>query len=169
MNRQLFHIRLRTLVWLIFPLTFIVAVPAWLRHLAHEAGPAQWGIGQWVGLWLMANGVGLIGWCVYLFNAVGQGSPLPWSPPPRFVIGGPYRFVRNPMALGALMLLAGQALIFQSRTGSIYAVAIGCAAWAFIRFVEEPQLRHRFGQNYADYCRCVPRWIPRLPERRKSD
>ena len=164
MNRQLFHICLRTLAWLILPLTFIVAVPAWLRHVVHEAGPSPWGIAQWVGAWLIANGAGLMGWCVYLFVVAGQDTPVPWDPPKRFVLSGPYRFVRNPMALGALMLLAGQALIFESRTGWAYAVAVGCAVWAFIRFIEEPQLRHRFGQNYTDYCRRVPRWIPRLPK-----
>ncbi len=166
---RLFRIRVITFVWLLIPLGLLVAAPAWLRDVAHEAGPAHWGIAQWIGAWLMINGVGLMGWCVYLFNVVGQGTPVPWEAPQRFVLSGPYRFVRNPMALGALMLLAGQALAFQSRTGGMYTLIAGCAAWALIRCVEEPQLRRRYGQNYADYCREVPRWMPRLPERRKSN
>ena len=157
-------VALRLLIWLTLPLLLFVGVPAWLRDWAQEPMPSRWGLWQWLGAWLIANGTGLLGWCVYLFLAVGQGTPVPWDPPKRFVLGGPYRMVRNPMVLGALTLLAGQALWCQSRTGWAYTVLMAGAVWAFVRFVEEPQLRRRYGQNYTDYCQRVPRWIPRLPK-----
>ena len=168
MDREQLRIRLRTLVWLALPLTVLLGVPAWLREWAREPGPARWGLWQWIGLWLMANGAGLAGWCVYLFIIVGEGTPVPWDPPKRFVLGGPYGVVRNPMMLGALTLLAGQVLLCQSRTGLVYTMLMAGAVWAFVRFVEEPQLAKRYGPPYADYCRQVPRWMPRVPGCGKS-
>jgi protein-S-isoprenylcysteine O-methyltransferase Ste14 len=169
MDRELLRIRVRTLGWLALPLVVVVAVPAWLRGWAHEAVPARWGVWQWVGAWLIANGLGLGGWCVSLLMTQGRGAPIPWHPPQRLVAAGPYRGVRNPMMWGLVLILAGQAVLFESRRGLAYTAAVILLIVVWVRGVEEPQLRRRFGQAYAEYCRQVPRWVPRLPARRKSD
>lgn len=154
--------RLRTLVYLlVLPIPLIGVVPWWLHRVAE--GPLVWsGSGwQWFGVWLILNGVGLAGWCVNLFNAEGRGTPVPFDPPRRFVVSGPYRFVRNPMVLGIFLVLWGEAVVYQSQAVLLYALGLMGAGWVFVRYVEEPELERRFGEAYLVYKRQVPRWIPR--------
>ena len=159
---ELTRIRLRTLGWfLLLPGTFMGFIPWWLRQWFE--GPFTWkgNVWQWVGIWLILNGIGLAGWCVNLFNVKGRGTPLPLDPPKRFVANGPYRFVRNPMVIGLWLVLAGQALLYQSLAVTIYLLLVVALAASFVRFVEEPDLERRFGPEYLAYKRQVPRWVPR--------
>ncbi|MBI4004438.1 MAG: isoprenylcysteine carboxylmethyltransferase family protein [Candidatus Omnitrophica bacterium] len=146
-------------------LPLIGALPWWL-HRRFE-GPWVWhnNFWQWLGLWLIANGVGLAGWCVNLFNVAGQGTPAPFDPPTQFVASGPYRYVRNPMMLGMFLILGGEVALYQSRAVWIYTLVLMAGAYSFVRFWEEPELERRFGEAYREYKRRVPRWIPRPPRR----
>ena len=166
--QDLVNVRLRTLVWLILPVLILVIVPWCLRRLAHEAVSGHWGLSQWLGVWLLANGVGLGAWCVNLFNVEGQGTPLPLDPPRRFIVSGPYRYVRNPMFLGAFLILGGQMAICESSVLAVYTLALMVGAHLFVRYWEEPDLARRFGEPYRQYQQQVPRWIPRLPRGRKT-
>jgi protein-S-isoprenylcysteine O-methyltransferase Ste14 len=162
--RALLKIRLRTLGWLILPLSVLILVPRLLlRRDTPGSSEWRWGWWQWLGLWVVVNGVGLAAWCVNLFNVEGRGTPLPLDPPKRFVITGPYRYVRNPMMLGAFLILVGEVVIFTSWSLFLYVVVLMVLAYVFVRFWEEPELVHRFGQAYLEYRRQVPRWIPRWP------
>ena len=156
------RVRLRTLLWglLVLPLGLVI-LPGWM-HRRFEA-PSAWEatLWQWLGVWLLLNGLGLGGWCVRLFNVQGRGTPLPLDPPTRFVAVGPYRIVRNPMALGAFLFLAGEALCLQSRAVGWYLLGFMTLMHLFVVLVEEPQLIKRFGEPYAAYRTQVPRWIPR--------
>jgi len=140
----------------------LVLIP-WLllRHNTPGLFAWHWGLWQWLGAWLIINGVGLAAWCVNLFNVEGRGTPLPLDPPKRFVVSGPYRYVRNPMMLGAFLILAGEAAVFASSVLFLYMAVIMVLAHLFVRFWEEPDLARRFGQAYLEYQRQVPRWIPR--------
>ena len=160
--------RLRTLAWLPLPLTVIVLIPWILRCFAHEPFVWQGSLGQWGGAWLIANGLGLAAWCVNLFNVQGQGTPLPFDPPKRFVVKGPYRFLRNPMMLGMMLILVGEALVVASWVLLGYALVLAALAHLFIVCWEEPDLVRRFGPLYCEYRQQVPRWIPCLPRRRMS-
>ena len=156
------RIRLRTLGWCVcFPVTFLGFVPWWLHRRLE--GPLAWegSFQQWIGLWLILNGLGLAGWCVNLFNVQGRGTPVPFDPPARFVASGPYRVVRNPMVIGLLLFLLGEAALYQSRAVAVYFLAVMSLAAAFVRWVEEPDLERRFGPPYLAYKRQVPRWVPR--------
>jgi len=97
------------------------------------------------------------------FALQGRGTPAPWAPPERFVARGSYRFTRNPMYVGVLALIVGQALLL----GREILLAWAAAAWLifqlFLLFEEEPGLRKRFGAAYEDYCARVPRWLPIAP------
>ncbi len=157
--------RLRTLAWLPLPLTVIVLIPWVIRRAAHESFQWEGTLWQWLGIWLIANGLGLAAWCVNLFNVQGQGTPLPLDPPKRFVVKGPYRFLRNPMMLGALLIVAGQALVYRSAPVALYGFGLMLVAHLFIVCWEEPDLVRRFGPTYCEYRQQVPRWIPRLPHR----
>ena len=97
------------------------------------------------------------------FALEGRGTPAPWAPPERFVVHGLYRVTRNPMYVGVLALVVGQALLL----GRPVLFAWAAAAWLlfqlFLVFEEEPGLRRRFGAEYEDYCARVPRWLPIAP------
>lgn len=99
--------------------------------------------------------------CVLAFAVIGKGTPAPFDPPRRLVIRGPYRFVRNPMYVGAGLALVGAAIFFQSWYLLGYAGIFLGATHLFVIAHEEPHLRGIFGQEYAEYCERVRRWLPR--------
>ena len=96
------------------------------------------------------------------FVVEGIGTPAPVAPTERLVIGGAYRFVRNPMYLAVGAVIVGQALILGRTVLLLYAGAFALAVASFVRFYEEPALLAQFGSQYEDYRRAVPRWRPRL-------
>jgi protein-S-isoprenylcysteine O-methyltransferase Ste14 len=124
--------------------------------------PASLGAAQIGGMALGAAGAALALWCILAFVTLGKGTPAPFDPPRRLVVRGPYRFVRNPMYLGAGLALAGAALFFGSWPLLAYAGGFLLFFHVFVLAYEEPTLRRTFGEDYADYCRRVRRWWPRL-------
>ena len=96
------------------------------------------------------------------FARVGRGTPSPLMPTERLVVTGAYRFVRNPMYIGATLVVLGQALLFGSTAVLLYGAIMACAFHAFVIGYEEPTLRKRYGAEHARYCEHVPRWVPRM-------
>jgi protein-S-isoprenylcysteine O-methyltransferase Ste14 len=96
------------------------------------------------------------------FVEEGLGTPAPVAPTERLVVGGEYRYVRNPMYVAVVAAVLGQALLFGSASLLAYAVLSWLVMAAFVRWYEEPVLRSRFGRPYEDYCRFVHAWWPRL-------
>src|SRR5262249_44443651 len=96
------------------------------------------------------------------FATDGEGTLAPWDPPRRFVVRGPYRFVRNPMISGVILLLFGEALVLMSAPHTVWAASFLVLNLVWIPIVEEPQLERRFGAPYAEYRRHVRRFIPRV-------
>ena len=90
----------------------------------------------------------------------GRGRPKR-GPQPAFVIAGPYRRVRNPLAGGLLVAAGGLVLLTRSPALAVAMALAAVASHAWIVRVEEPRLTARFGAAYAAYLRCVPRWVPR--------
>jgi protein-S-isoprenylcysteine O-methyltransferase Ste14 len=95
------------------------------------------------------------------FVREGHGTPAPIAPTEHLVVGGPFRWVRNPGYVAVVSLVVGQALVFGSGAVLVYAAALALAFHLFVVFYEEPTLRRQFGEEYEAYCREVPRWIPR--------
>lgn len=90
------------------------------------------------------------------------GTPMPVAPTQRLVVTGFNRIVRNPMYVGLIIAILGQAILFASPWLVVYA-AIGWAITAtFVRFYEEPTLVRTYGQEYETYRQNVRAWIPRL-------
>jgi protein-S-isoprenylcysteine O-methyltransferase Ste14 len=112
---------------------------------------------------LVAAGAGVLLHAFARFVIEGLGTPAPVAPPERLVIGGLYRYVRNPMYLAVAATIVGQALILGRPGLLLYAAAFGAAVWAFVRFYEEPALTRRFGADYDAYRRVVPGWWPKRP------
>lgn len=119
----------------------------------------------WPGAVPIVVGVAVYLACLRLFATVGRGTPGPWDAPRRVVATGPYRWVRNPIYIGVLLVLVGEAWLFLSLPLLVYAGAAAVAFHAFVVGYEEPTLLRSFGDTYAGYRRTVPRWIPRPPRR----
>lgn len=96
------------------------------------------------------------------FIYAGHGTLMPTVPTEHLVVSGFYRHVRNPMYVGVLTALAGEALLFERRMMVIYAAIVWLATTLFVCFYEEPTLTRRYGAEYLRYKRNVPRWMPRL-------
>ena len=164
--RKTFMLLRHLIAILVLPFVMTIVVPRWIARryglvtawdgsavsvLGHVAGAVCFLIGLW-----------LFGWSLYLFATRGKGTLAPWDPPKHLVVTGPYRYVRNPMISGVLMIIAGEAL---------FAGSISLGSWLLVFFLinqiyfliyEEPSLESRFGDEYRAYKAGVPPWIPRL-------
>ena len=105
--------------------------------------------------------VTLIGF-IWGFIVAGTGTPVPYDMPEEMIVSGSYRFVRNPMYLGGCLLLLGQAILLKSFGFLLYLVVLFLLFHLLVVFVEERMLKREFGESYGQYCKSVPRWIPRL-------
>lgn len=113
------------------------------------------------GFLLVAAGVAVLLHAFARFVIEGLGTPAPVAPPQRLVVGGLYRYVRNPMYLAVAATIVGQAVILGRPGLLLYALAFGAAVGAFAHFYEEPTLERQFGVEYDAYRRAVPAWWPR--------
>jgi protein-S-isoprenylcysteine O-methyltransferase Ste14 len=111
---------------------------------------------------LIALGLALAVWTWKLFVTQGRGTLAPWDATTRLVVSGPYRYVRNPMITGVALILAGEAVLFQSWPLAVLFVWFVVVNAIYFPLVEEPGLRRRFGAEYDAYCANVPRWVPRV-------
>lgn len=162
--RELFA-ALRALVYAVF----FLGAWAWLalqaRALDAVLGLGTLPAGSRPAAWvlLVAGGATALG-CAATFVWRGEGgTPAPFDPPRAFVAVGPYRWVRNPMYLGGVALLAGFGLWHRSPSMTAFAGVFLLAAHLFVRFREEPKLEERFGEAYREYRRRVNRWVPKPP------
>ena len=96
------------------------------------------------------------------FVVEGLGTPAPVAPPEQLVVGGLYRYVRNPMYVAVLACIIGQFLVLGQPVLLLYAALAFMAVFAFVRLYEEPTLTSRFGDSYREYRDAVPGWWPRL-------
>lgn len=115
----------------------------------------------------LCAGGAIYAWCVWDFATAGRGTPAPIDPPRYLVRRGLYRFTRNPMYLGVLLVIAGWAMLFRSSGLAVYALCVAAGFHLFVRLYEEPHLTVLFGKPYEQYCAEVGRWLPR-PRRRGS-
>ena len=96
------------------------------------------------------------------FALQGLGTPAPIAPPQRLVVTGFYRHVRNPMYVGVVSAILGQALLFADTRLLWWAALVWLAFHLFVILYEEPTLREAFKPDYGSFCANVPRWVPRL-------
>ncbi len=146
---------------LLVPGTVIGLVP-WLmlRHAGDGRSFRFEGIG-WFGAAAAALGLAIYSWCAWEFAARGRGTPAVYDPPRHLVVSGLYRRVRNPMYVGVLLALAGEALLSRSTSVAVYASALALVFHLHVVLREEPALRRSFPGDFAAYCAGVRRWLPR--------
>src|SRR5881396_1306534 len=140
----------------------LVFLPGRVLEWSGVRRPASLGLTQVLGLVVVVLGAGLALWCILTFAFVGKGTPAPWDPPRRLVVRGPYRFVRNPMISGVILILIGECLGFRSWPLAEWAAGFAVINMIYIPLLEESQLKWRFGEEYQQYKRNVPRLFPRL-------
>jgi protein-S-isoprenylcysteine O-methyltransferase Ste14 len=112
-------------------------------------------------LWLAGSTILL--WSFWNFLHQGGGTPSPTEPPKELVAVGFYRYVRNPMYFGIILMLIGYFLWFGYRSLLLYGVIVFVLTHWFVVLYEEPTLIGKFGASYEAYRKRVPRWIPKLP------
>lgn len=154
---------------LLLPFMVTVMIPGTLLWLT---GPDPLGIWQSspatgivlpiLGGVLICLGLGLMIATIRLFVTMGKGTLAPWSPTQRLVVQGVYRHVRNPMISGVFFILLGEAVLGASWPIFCWFVIFAVGNAIYIPMAEEPGLLKRFGDDYEEYRRNVPRWIPRL-------
>ena len=144
------------------PGTVVVLVPYLLTHWVSQPPLLGWAATRWAGAVLLVVAAPVFFDFVTRFVREGHGTPAPIAPTRHLVVGGPFRRVRNPGYVAVLLLVAGQALLFASTAVLAYAALLALGFHVFVLLYEEPTLRRTYGPEYDDYCRQVPRWIPRL-------
>ena len=141
----------------------LVFLPARILEWSGVRTSPSFGVQEVVGMIVVLLGATIAIWCVLTFALIGRGTPAPFDPPRRLVVRGPYRYVRNPMYIGAAIALSGAAVFYRSLPMLGYLIAFLLLAHAFVRMYEEPTLRGLFGLEYERYCDAVRRWLPRWP------
>jgi len=147
---------------LILPGTATLLVPAWIL-----SGSAS-GASHWIrialsvpGIAFVVAGLFLMTKTIALFSGVGEGTLAPWDPPRKLVVQGVYRYLRNPMITGVISVLLGEAALSASVAMLEWFLVFAVINFIYMPLLEEPLLVQRFGADYEEYRRNVPRWIPR--------
>jgi protein-S-isoprenylcysteine O-methyltransferase Ste14 len=136
-------------------------VPWLLTGWRARALPAWWLPLRVAGVVLLVAGAGVLVHAFARFVTEGIGTPAPVAPTQELVVGGLYRYVRNPMYLAVLAAIVGQALVLGRLVLLPYAALVAAAFVAFVHWYEEPTLDEQFGARYQAYRRAVPGWWPR--------
>ncbi len=148
------------LFFVVAPGTVVVLVP-WLLTGWHTGTALPWPV-RGLGVLLIVLGALVIVPAFVRFVVEGAGTPAPVAETDRLVVGGLYRFVRNPMYVAVLLAVAGQTLLLGRWVLLVYWLCAGAAMVGFVRGYEEPRLLRRFGAAYQRYRAAVPGWWPRL-------
>jgi protein-S-isoprenylcysteine O-methyltransferase Ste14 len=143
------------------PGTVIGVVPFWLSGWRLAPPLLGWTPTRGVGVALFLLALPIFVDFLVRFVREGHGTPAPVAAPRRLVVGGAFRYVRNPGYVAVVSMIVGQGLLFGNKAVLVYAAGVAVAFHLFVVLYEEPALRGRFGEEYASYCRRVPRWIPR--------
>lgn len=156
-------IAVRALVWVIIFLvhgTVTILMPFLLLNVDIQLLPVSLGVFRLLGFVPISTGVVILLWGVSNLVIAGKGTPAPFDPPKELVVRGPYRFVRNPMYVGDLLVLLGESVLFESFIVLLFALLILSICHLFVTLYEEPILKQQFGEPYQRYFSTVPRWIP---------
>jgi protein-S-isoprenylcysteine O-methyltransferase Ste14 len=153
-----------TFAAILVPGVICLLIPIWIATSTMDLAARGFGVLQVLAIPIVLYGIYLVVAVCVAFVREGHGTPIPIDPPKEFVRTGWYRYVRNPMYLGAVLIFTGDVVY----TGSVWIFLFGLFMFlmlhTFVVVFEEPQLVRRFGQSYSDYMKEVPRWLPRFPK-----
>ena len=145
---------------IVVPGTGTIWLPRDVLGLWGAVWPSPWTVWHVAALVMMMMGFAVYARCVWDFAARGRGIPAPIDHPKQLVVTGLYRYVRNPMYVGVLLVMLGEALFFRSLALLGYTLIWFAIVHTVILVYEEPNLRRKFGHSYDGYAASVGRWIP---------
>lgn len=148
---------------LIVPGTVGFYLPVWVATRGGAALGGPFTPLRAVAVVLLLGGAALYFWCLWYFVKDGRATPAPIDPPKVLVVRGPYRYLRNPMYLGAWLAITGWAVWFRSTDVVVVLVTYAAIVVIFVRFYEEPTLTRLFGSQYHAYRSQVNRFLPGPP------
>jgi protein-S-isoprenylcysteine O-methyltransferase Ste14 len=152
---------LNTSVFFVLAPGLVAGLVPWLLTGWQVRRPPYWAPVRILGGALILAGVAVLVPAFVRFVAEGAGTPSPTAPTERLVVGGLYRYVRNPMYMAVVACVIGQALVLARPWLLVYGAALCVLFAAFVHWYEEPALASRFGPQYEAYRRAVPPWRPR--------
>lgn len=142
----------------ILPVTVLIIVP--LSIESNISAQNTWTL--FIGILIITGGLYIMSATISTFIRIGKGTLAPWSPTRKLITGGMYGYVRNPMIMGVLTVLIGQSIAIMSLNILIWTGIFFLINNLFFVVYEEPNLEKKFGDEYREYKKNVPRWIPRL-------
>jgi protein-S-isoprenylcysteine O-methyltransferase Ste14 len=145
---------------ILLPFTVTVIVPFLIYEKAGASTPPIYF--KLAGIVIGSAGLFLFFYTVLLFRLIGKGTLAPWSKKQKLIVEGPYRYCRNPMISGVLFILIGEGLWFFSFKILMWALTFFVINTVYFLFAEEPALERAFGDEYKQYKRRVPRWLPNI-------
>ena len=158
MTRRIFAVFRAAIIAPLFLSIWTWFLPRWFagERAFENPRPAGWIV--------VALGAAILIACVWEFAWRGLGTPAPFDPPRELVVTGLYRYVRNPMYVGLVVTVVGEAIVFPNLTRAllIEAAAFWVIASLFVMTFEEPVLKSMFAGAYDEYRKRVRRWIPRV-------
>jgi protein-S-isoprenylcysteine O-methyltransferase Ste14 len=144
----------------LLPAAILIYIPILLARLGYiNPDPMRILFPLAILCWLI--GIAICTWTIVAFWKHGDGTPAPNAPTEKLVDRGLYGVTRNPMYLGAWIIVLGYVFWFQSEIFLLYTVVVGLFFHAVITLFEEPRLAKKFGEDYKAYRQRVPRWLLR--------
>ena len=149
---------LKQIISFILPIIVLILVPLYIeRNIS-----IKYILTLSIGLIIMCIGLYIMTMTISTFIRIGKGTLAPWSPTQKLIIDGMYRYVRNPMIIGVMTVLIGESIAIKSINIFIWVVIFFIINNIFFVLYEEPNLENKFGDEYREYKKNAPRWIPRL-------
>jgi protein-S-isoprenylcysteine O-methyltransferase Ste14 len=163
---------LRHLSSFIAPFIMCLVLPwliTWLEHKSPAPKFTPSALFLIAGLGITILGLALFITTIRMFILIGNGTIMPWDPTPKLIVASLYSYVRNPMITSLILIQVGEAVLFASVGIAILAIFDFVFNTIYFILSEEPGLEKRFGADYVEYKKNVPRWIPRLKPWRPND
>jgi protein-S-isoprenylcysteine O-methyltransferase Ste14 len=146
---------------LILPIIFLIVIPAFLLFDFQTMSFKIIFFNIPLGSLLCLAGLVVLATAVNALHKIGEGTIAPWDPTLNLVTSGLYAYVRNPMIGGAVLVLIGEAMFFGSDKILIWSFLFFILNSFYFKFIEEPALEERFGEEYSEYKKNVPMWVPK--------
>ncbi len=154
-----FSLVVKTLTFtMLVPGTVAVVVPSIIVKIGVPYAMVQSFFPRLLGLLATLAGLSICLWCFWDFINKGKGTPSPFEPPKKLVIVGLYRYVRNPMYIGIILIILGEAILYSSLLLMLYLGMLLVIFHIGVVYYEEPRLKAEFGETYDNYLISVPRW-----------
>ena len=147
----------------LFPGTVTVYIPYRLLAPFSIPGPDSWSLSQYLAVIFLLIGAAILFKSIWSFALLGKGTLAPFDETQTLIVAGLYRYVRNPMYVGVILILLAESWFFRSTTLLAYTAFCLIVANIIVIGYEENRLRYKYGDEFRHYCEHVGRWIPGKP------